>query len=293
MLHDLAPVHLIERTLDIENVRLNLINVNITESTDHKLLTLTHTHIFTEIFVCISGEITLHCTSGDITLYEGDIALFPPGNLHTMDGAETTQKSEKYSVGITVKKTQNDYSVNLFDRFSEVIYKRGVSVYKNLSDITEMLKKICTNDGHDQLLLMPHLLNTLFHTEREIFSQKQQSKSIASDDTERLVLIEEIINSCFLSEISAQDIAQMLFISRRHLDRIISSHYKKSLRAMIVEKRIVYAAELLRNTDRTVEEISRLSSFPSLKSFTSEFTKKYGITPVQYRKIKLTDMEKK
>lgn len=284
MFSDLTKVELVERKLDIENARLKLINVTGWGQQTCKRTPITHTHAFTEIFACISGEVTLHTVFGNVTLSNGDIAFFPPKNLHTMDSTQETRSAEKYIIGINVQELQGNSEINLFDKFSEVIYGRGISVYRSLPHLAETVKRLRLNGGCDELLILPYFINTLYNTKCELFTSRPQPSEPTSEDTERLVLIEEIINNNYLSEISSESLAQMLFISRRQLDRTISNHFNKSFRALIVEKRIRYGAELLRSTDKTVDEISILTSFSSVKSFGNEFAKEYGITPTQYRK---------
>lgn len=284
MVNDLTKIKLLEHKLDIENARLKLINVTGWGQQTCKRTPITHTHAFTEIFACISGEVTLHTVFGNVTLSNGDIAFFPPKNLHTMDSTQETRSAEKYSIGINVQELQGNSEINLFDKFSEVIYGRGISVYRSLPHLAETVKRLRLNGGCDELLILPYFINTLYNAKCELFTSRPQPSEPTSEDTERLVLIEEIINNNYLSEISSESLAQMLFISRRQLDRTISNHFNKSFRALIVEKRIRYGAELLRSTDKTVDEISILTSFSSVKSFGNEFAKKYGITPTQYRK---------
>lgn len=291
MLNDLTKIELVERKLDIENARLNLINFSRRIENTHNYMSLTHTHAFTEIFACLSGEVTLHTISGNIKLQSGDIALFPPTNLHTMDSTEETRSAEKYSLGITVKEIQSNGATNLFHKFYDVIYDRGISVYRNLPDFAKIIKDFYLNDGHDELLILPYFLNTLHKTKCELFSSRQQQSDPAGEDMERLVLIEEIINNNYLSEISSESLAQMLFISRRQLDRTISAHFNKTFRDLIIEKRIRYGAELLRSTDKTIEEISILAAFPSTRSFSNEFIKEYGTPPGKYRKINFKHTE--
>lgn len=291
MFGDLTKVELVERKLDIENARLKLINVTGWGQQTGKRTPITHTHAFTEIFACISGEVTLHTVFGNVTLSKGDVAFFPPKNLHTMDSTEETESTEKYSIGITVQELQGDSESDLFDKFSEVIYGRGISVYRGLPHFAETVKRLHLNDGLDELLILPYFINTVYNAKCELFTSRLQPSEAMSDDI-RLVLIEEIINSNYLSEISSESIARRLFISRRQLDRIIFSHFNKTLRALIIEKRIRYGKELLLTTHKTVEEISILTAFHSAKSFGNEFVKEYGITPAQYRKSILKNMEK-
>jgi len=291
MPQNFSKIDLIERTLDIENARLNLINVTSWGQVTGKCPHFTHTHAFTEVFACLSGEVTIHTVSGNIKLLNGDIAFFPPKNLHTMDNSEDTKSAEKYSLGITVKEIQGIGATDLFHNFYDVIYGRGISVYRALPDFAKTIKNLYLNYEHDELLMLPYFLNTLRKTKCECFSSRQQPSDLTDDDMDRIVMIEEIINSNYLSDITSESLSQMLFISRRQLDRTISAHFNKTFRALIVEKRIKYGAELLISTDKTVEEISSLTLFPSLKSFGNEFVKEYGITPTQYRKKHSKNME--
>ena len=103
-------------------------------------------------------------------------------------------------------------------------------------------------------------------------------------DISRLTLIEEIINLRYLEDLKSEQIAELVFVSRRQLDRIIMRRYGMSLRQVLNEKRLKYAIKQLNDTARTTEEIAQNSGYNSKSAFYRAFFDAYGMTPAEYRK---------
>ena len=68
------------------------------------------------------------------------------------------------------------------------------------------------------------------------------------------------------------------------LARIAKERYGMTLHRAIIENRIATAANLLACESQTVEQISLAVGFQSKCCFYREFVKKYGVTPIEYRR---------
>ncbi|UZO79299.1 AraC family transcriptional regulator [Aquimarina sp. ERC-38] len=85
---------------------------------------------------------------------------------------------------------------------------------------------------------------------------------------------------------SVSNIAKIVGISQKKLQRGFQSHFKLSINDYIKEKRMEKLVDLLINTDLSISEISYEIGIQS-KSYVSKlFKDKYGVSPKTYRKIK-------
>ena len=66
--------------------------------------------------------------------------------------------------------------------------------------------------------------------------------------------------------------------------RLFKETTGKNFKEYVVDKRMEYAAELLKSTSHKVTEISNMAGFENAEYFSSLFKTKYGMTPTQYRK---------
>jgi AraC-like DNA-binding protein len=115
-------------------------------------------------------------------------------------------------------------------------------------------------------------------------SQPEIQPDAADLDIRRMAVLDHLINSCFTSDFSDSEVAQHLYLSERQLSRIVQKWYGNTLRRIIIEKRIVTAAQLLQKTNTPTDQIGYLVGFQSKSVFSREFQKLYGVTPAVYRK---------
>ncbi|MEW6702404.1 MAG: AraC family transcriptional regulator [Bacteroidota bacterium] len=79
-------------------------------------------------------------------------------------------------------------------------------------------------------------------------------------------------------------LSRAVAVSPYHLSRTFSLIEKETLQDFIIRTRVEYAAQLLRDTERTVLEICLDVGFSSTSHFTKQFKKYFGQTPLSYRK---------
>lgn len=86
------------------------------------------------------------------------------------------------------------------------------------------------------------------------------------------------------NDISIQDIADELGISRYHLCRVFKESQGMTLLEYIAEIRMRHAKQLLEETDLSVSEVARQVGFNNVTYFHKRFKQSFGITPNQIRK---------
>ena len=84
--------------------------------------------------------------------------------------------------------------------------------------------------------------------------------------------------------INIDDLARGLNIGRRQLERRFRAALGKGIHAFIREMRLHLANETIRNTNRTILDISLSCGFPTVEHFNAVFKAHYGMTPTQIRR---------
>ena len=284
-----------EYNLKIENASLCLLTMKKNASpkmSDASLRDILHTHTFAEIFVCRRGALTIESEFASVVLGEGDIAVVPADCRHTMRYQDfAVSRTEMGSLGVMLARQKRASNHDVYTPLYELLSLRGLTVYRKSPDLAHELYRLSllqNSDASPKFLL--HLPIALFElSERKGESVGDMSVKIGraaneSVDMARVALIEETINSHYLETLSADSLAETVHVSRRQLDRIIAARYGMSLHAILNEKRIRYAERLIKDTNRTLEEIRVDSCFPSASSFNRVFRDTYGVTPSEYRR---------
>jgi AraC-like DNA-binding protein len=101
--------------------------------------------------------------------------------------------------------------------------------------------------------------------------------------TRHLLRAKDLADARYFERLTVDDLARAAGLSRAHFSRAFRRAFGESPHAYLLTRRLERAAALLRNTDRSVAEICFSVGLQSLGSFTSSFTKTFGVSPQRYR----------
>ena len=86
------------------------------------------------------------------------------------------------------------------------------------------------------------------------------------------------------------DIAARLKVSREHLTRIFRDRTGMTPQEFAAEERMQFAVRLLRDSFQSCEEIAEQTGYSSAVSFNRAFRRRFGYSPMQYRKSQMRNL---
>jgi AraC-like DNA-binding protein len=98
-----------------------------------------------------------------------------------------------------------------------------------------------------------------------------------------LLRAKDLADFRYSERLSVDDLAHAAGLSRAHFSREFRSAFGESPHAYLLTRRLERAAALLRSTDRSVLDICLSVGLRSVGSFTTSFTRTYGMPPGTYR----------
>ncbi len=98
-----------------------------------------------------------------------------------------------------------------------------------------------------------------------------------------LLRAKDLADARYFEALGVDDLARAAGLSRAHFSREFRRAFGESPHAYLLARRLERAAALLRNTNRSVAEICFRVGRQSLGSFTTSFTRTYGVPPTAYR----------
>ncbi|MBR2284786.1 MAG: AraC family transcriptional regulator [Ruminococcus sp.] len=101
---------------------------------------------------------------------------------------------------------------------------------------------------------------------------------------QKLAAVNNYIDDHFSEDLSLEMLASEFYISKFYLTREYKKIYGKTIFQHIITARINYGKQLLRFTDKSVEEISHLCGFNDQSYFARQFKKAENLTCFAYRK---------
>jgi AraC-like DNA-binding protein len=98
-----------------------------------------------------------------------------------------------------------------------------------------------------------------------------------------LLRARDLADARFAEPLSVDDLARAAGLSRAHFSREFRRAFGEPPHVYLLTRRLERAAALLRTTDRSVADICFSVGLRSLGSFTTSFTRTYGLSPAAYR----------
>jgi len=98
-----------------------------------------------------------------------------------------------------------------------------------------------------------------------------------------LLRAKDLADARYLEPLTVDDLADAAGLSRAHFSREFRRAFGESPHAYLLTRRLERAAALLRMTDRSVADVCFSVGLRSVGSFTSSFTRTYGVSPTAYR----------
>jgi AraC-like DNA-binding protein len=98
-----------------------------------------------------------------------------------------------------------------------------------------------------------------------------------------LLRAKDLADARYFEPLGVEDLARAAGLSRAHFSREFRSTFGESPHAYLLTRRLERATTLLRSTDHSVAEICFSVGLQSVGSFTTSFTRTYGVSPTVYR----------
>lgn len=98
-----------------------------------------------------------------------------------------------------------------------------------------------------------------------------------------LLRAKDLADARYFEPLDVEDLARAAGLSRAHFSREFRRAFGDPPHTYLLTRRLERAAALLRNTDRSVTDVCFSVGLQSLGSFTTSFTRIYGVSPTAYR----------
>jgi AraC-like DNA-binding protein len=98
-----------------------------------------------------------------------------------------------------------------------------------------------------------------------------------------LLRARDLADARYFEPLGVDDMAAAAGLSRAHFSREFLRAFGESPHAYLLTRRLERSASLLRYTDRSVADICFSVGLASVGSFTTSFTRTYGVSPTAYR----------
>ena len=149
------------------------------------------------------------------------------------------------------------------------------NVWQRLFDLasgSDYVKDMKINECLGELLTL--LMVESWHPE-DVADMPAKKKSV--------VPVKAWLDAHYAEKITLDDLSARFFVNKYYLTRVFKEHYGQSINAYLLGVRITRAKQLLRFTDKSVEEIGLECGLGALHYFSRVFKEVEGMPPSKYR----------
>lgn len=247
-------------------------------------------HPLYEVFFVFEDGITVTYENG-VREYKNGVLCIPPNKKHF-----TSRKSD-YRLLFSYNITKNSSKDRMSNFYANIFAGNEVCWIPYIKhDVNIFLHELFFHSHNPQSNVLEEVLVSLlkvifFHI--YILPGAPYNDGKKYNDESRYIIIDRLINESTSQgkDISISTIAQNLHLSEKQTSKIIYKYYGKSLSEVVTEEKLAYAKYLLSATNIPISEIAYKCNFHSENYFYYSFKKKFGCTPLKYRKQQLKNLK--
>lgn len=247
-----------------------------------------HHHEFYKIVIFISGDAQYSIEGRTYNLKPWDILLIGKNELHKCN-VNTSVPYERLVIWLKDDiETSDKYFKNLTscikssqERNTHLLRLRenSCNIIKNL--VPKILKYNKSKDPYDIALRNSFLMQALVVLNKAYVKNRNVdvTDDIFYDKTTEKIM--KYINDNLQESLSIDELADEFELSKHYLMRKFKKQTGHSIHNYIIQKRLIYALELMKEKS-CMYEIAETAGFNEYSTFVRAFKKNYGLSPKKY-----------
>lgn len=270
--------------------------------------TADHTHDYMQIWYVISGSCEHLINNKSHLLARGNLFILPPYITHRIkitEGETVKIIGCEFSANfINENISWTDLSSSLFDFAyiepflvsTESLLPRlqltGRSQLKVEELMLDMLSEFEQENKYYEINLKANLLKLLCIVAREYDNQcNPEHHALFERYRDAINCAIKYIDDNYSAEIYIEEICKIAMMSQTYFSRLFKTITGKTFVEYINSLRINKAMQLLKDTEESITDICYLSGFNDAAYFNKVFKKENGLSPKQYRNVKISEKE--
>lgn len=253
-----------------------------------------HTHNFIELEIVISGSADHVVEGKTYQIGKGDVLIILPTFVHEL---QNVQELEIYNYKFDLDKLiLLDTGIEKLSGFQSLFIFHPSSKYQheftshiildeaNLNYVYLLSEMILAEwkerkEGY-QWVIKSYFLALITYLSRHFCPSVTHSSPKIQEIANTVAYIHENLSQ----KITLSTLSSMACLSERQYSRLFKSFYGVPPMEYVINCRLNLACKMMKNTDKSLQEISIACGFGDKVSFTRLFKKRYQMNPGEYRK---------
>lgn len=256
-----------------------------------------HSHNFIEMIYVYSGKYKQIINGETIILEKGDCCIINPNIKHK--DYPITRDDEILFISVST----NYIHDNLYDYIGEIevldafflchnedgkftnqyiLFKNGNT--RKANDLIQII----VNEYFNEDIASKYILKGYFLRLLDLFIKEYKIIEMIKNQNHKNSLIFDKIENYIkanIINISREQIANSLHYNSNYINTVIKKHTDLTYSEYIINKKLEFTVELLKNTDFSINKIINEIGYTNKTYFYKIFTSKYGMKPQEFRKM--------
>ena len=255
-----------------------------------------HAHDFFETYLFIKGNATYIVEHNRYILSPGDILIIPPNTLHQLYIRDSSEEYERYVLWLNANyiDSLSSSKTNLAQQLSEVKTSNNYLIHNAQLSTTvcKLMKELILLDNDHSfgmdIASNIAITNILLSINKYLLSGIDNITLTYNTKSQnpRISEIISLVDNNLAGDLTLDNIANQLFISKYYLTRLFKNETGTPLHQYIVKKRLVYAKELI-NQNMPISKVFQKAGFSDYSHFFRAFKNEFHVTPKEYLLLKL------
>ncbi|MBO9692938.1 AraC family transcriptional regulator [Chryseobacterium sp.] len=250
------------------------------------------------VILVLDGFLAINVNGISMTLYKGNIVTTKLSEVFTINKVSDNYKAKclYYSFDFAARAgfgyNSKDITKSLSKGAHEIILEQP-ALFERINSHLDMLQYMNNIDNklYYSLEIIQNYFSLMIYEIGSFLIEKNSANVGISREEEIADLFLGLIRRHALEQHNVQYYADRLFISRKYLSRIVKKIILKSPKDIINNVLVLEAQMLLKCSNANINEITCHLNFTSQIVFNRFFKKKTGISPSEYRKVRISNKE--
>lgn len=253
-----------------------------------------HWHEEMELIVISKGKGYVSVDFHTLTVNAGDLVLIRPGQLHSIEQRNDCKMEYEniiFNPYMLVSGKEDlcaqEFILPLIKGIipSETFLTPALPYYTDLISCIRHIDSLCESRPKGYQLAVKGLLFQFMFTLVSNQKNKDSVPDIKAKSLEKLKTVLKYVEEHYTEPISIEEISSLTYYSKSHFMKFFKAYMNVGFTTYLNDYRLTMAARMLAATSQTVLEIAVLTGFDNLSYFNRLFKRKYGNTPIQYRRL--------
>lgn len=244
-----------------------------------------HSHDYYELYFLLEGNRQFFIENKMFVVRENTFVVVPPFSMHKTEGGPYVRININVSPSI-LSDLQNDFLMKTSEKIAIQLNSKYLDLIKRLLIEGEKIQSMNIKNKNEYLLALTKTIIMFLSLQESISITAASTAYSLKEATPEVLKIIYYINTNYSQSITLKKLCDEFYMSKVSLCKKFKDVMNCSIMEYVLRLRLNKAKSLLRDTKKSIEEVSSACGFSSANYFGLIFKKEIGLSPLNYRKTR-------